>query len=122
MTNLMKKGVELIAKTLKEYASDEITYVRGESSVKLLAIFSKTPVTIESDLGVQISAEITDFLLFAEDLILDGSLTTPQHGDKVITDRAVYEVNHLGSESCWRYSDPYGKHIRLHCKEIAAGI
>jgi hypothetical protein len=120
MTNLLKKGVEFLANALKANASDDVTYARGSNSVELKATLGKTPIQVQSDSGVQVAGEIIDFVFLAEDLILNGSLTVPQHGDKITTDRAIYEVNHLGVESCWKYCDPYGKNIRLHCKQVGS--
>ena len=115
--NLLKTGLEFLADKLKTHASETVTYRRGANSVSIQATFGKTTYQIESESGFHIGGEIIDFLFLTADLVIGNAVTTPQAGDRIYTDRAIYEVQFIG-DGCWRYSDPFGKMIRLHTKEI----
>lgn len=118
MSNLLKTGFEYLASKLKSNASDSVTYVRGASRVTIQATFGKTPYQFQSENGFQVGGEVTDFVFSAGDLILNGNLTTPDIGDKIVTGRATYEAQMVGNEGCWKYSDPFGTMIRFHTKEV----
>jgi hypothetical protein len=67
--------------------------------------------------------ESRDFLILAEDLVLDGTVVLPVRGDRIRETQGgkvyVYEVVAPGNEPCWRYSDPFRKTLRIHTKHIA---
>jgi hypothetical protein len=117
MANLLKKGIEYLADKLKANASETVVYKRGADSVNICASFGKTDYRIEDESGFQIGGQVTDFLFDAADLIIDGLLTVPKAGDRVEVDGRTYEALFI-NDGCWRYSDPFGKMIRLHTKEI----
>ena len=117
MANLLKKGIEFLADKLKAHASDTVIYKRGADSISICASFGKTDYKVEDESGFQIGGQVTDFLFDASDLIIDGLLTVPKAGDQIQTDGALYEAQFIG-DGCWRYSDPFGKIIRLHTKEV----
>ena len=117
MTNLLKNGVEFLAKTLKANASEIVCYKRGANSVTIQASFGKTNYQIEDESGFKIGGQITDFLFEAADLIIDGLLTVPKTGDRIEIEGRTYEALFI-NDGCWRYSDPYHKIIRFHTKEI----
>jgi hypothetical protein len=117
MANLLKQGIDFLADKLKAHASETIIYKRGADSISICASFGKTNYQIEDDSGFKIGGHITDFLFEAADLIIDGLLTVPKAGDRIEVDGKVYEALFLG-DGCWRCSDPFGKIIRLHTKEV----
>ncbi|OQA02451.1 MAG: hypothetical protein BWY69_01107 [Planctomycetes bacterium ADurb.Bin401] len=117
MSNILKNGIEFLANKLKAHASQEVIYKRGADSASICASFGKTDYKIEDESGFQIGGQVTDFLFDAADLIIDGLLTVPKAGDRIEVDGKVYEALFL-SGGCWKYSDPFGKMIRLHTKEI----
>lgn len=118
MTNMLKTGLDYLAEQLKIHASQSIVYKRGTDQVALYAVSGKTTIQTQDQSGFVIGAESVDFLFLADDLVLNYQRVTPQHGDRIETDRAVYEVHHLPNEGCWKYSDPFGKQIRVHVKEV----
>jgi hypothetical protein len=71
---------------------------------------------------VLVRHESRDFLLLAADLVLDGTSTLPQRGDRIYESQGdqtyVYEVTAPAKEPCWRYSDPYRKTLRIHTKQV----
>lgn len=117
MANLLKQGIDFLADKLKAHASETVVYKRGADSISICASFGKTDYQIEDESGLKIGGAVIDFLFAAEDLVIKGSQTTPQAGDQIQTDSAVYEAMFL-PDGYWRYSDPYRTMIRLHAKEI----
>ena len=117
MTNILKNGIEFLANKLKAHASQEVIYKRGADSASICASFGKTDYKVEDDSGFQIGGQVTDFLFDASDLIIDGLLTVPKAGDQIEVDGRTYEALFI-KDGYWRYSDPFGKIIRLHTKEV----
>jgi len=68
--------------------------------------------------------EVMDFLILAEELVLDGEKTIPKAGDQIRMNRgteiAVFEVMALAGQGCWRYSDSFGKTLRIHTKLVSS--
>lgn len=117
MTNLLKNGIDFLAQKLKAYASETVIYKRGLNSISIQATFGKTDYQIEDDSGLKIGGSVIDFLFAAQDLVINGTQTTPQAGDQIQINSAIYEAMFL-PDGYWRYSDPYRTIIRLHTKEI----
>lgn len=93
-----------------------VTYIRGMASVALQATIGRTIFEQRDDYGVKV--ESRDFLVRAEDLMLDGDPALPERGDQVReTDGGkvlVYEVMAPGKEPHFRYSDLYRRTLRIH--------
>jgi len=117
MANLLKQGINFLAEKLKTHASETVIYKRGADTINICATFGKTDYKIEDDSGLKIGGQVTDFLFEAQDLVINGTQTTPQAGDQIQTDSAIYEAMFLPG-GYWRYSDPFGKIIRIHTKEV----
>lgn len=65
--------------------------------------------------GFSVRATLTDFFIAVADLPAE-----PQPGDTIARGGLTYEVNALGSEPCWVYSDPNASEYRIHTKQRAA--
>jgi hypothetical protein len=117
MANILKTGIGFLANKLKAHASETVIYKRGADSISICASFGKTDYKIEDDAGLKIGGQVTDFLFEVEDLIIEGLLTVPKAGDRIEVDGRTYEALFI-NDGCWRYSDPFGKIIRLHTKEV----
>jgi len=115
--NILKNGIDFLGQKLKAYASETVVYKRGLDSVSIQATFGKTNCHIEDESGLKVGGHVIDFLFAAQDLVINGSQTTPQAGDQIVFNSNSYEAFFL-PDGCWRYSDPYGTIIRLHTKEI----
>ncbi len=117
MSNILKKGIDFLAEKLKAHASEIVVYKRGLDTITIQATSGKTNYQIEDESGFKIGGLVIDFLFAAQDLVINGTQTTPQAGDQIKINSAIYEVMFL-PDGCWRYSDPYRTIIRLHTKEI----
>ena len=121
MSNLLQTGSDWLEGMRNTYASQSVTYARGVNSVTLNASFGKT-IYEEDDEYIRVKGEVMDFLLFAAELIIDGSVVLPQVADRISIVRGgssvVYEVMPLLGQGHYRFSDSFGKTLRIHTKQV----
>lgn len=122
MSNMLQAGAEFLKDKLHAAASRSITYTRGANSVALTAVIGRTPFRVQSSGPGGARSQITwserDYLIAAAELILGGSLTTPQKGDQITDSDGTFELVSINAEPCYRNSDPYGIQLRCHTKRI----
>ena len=122
MADLLETGSNWLQDQRTQHMSRTVTYERGIDTVSLSATVGRTLFEIDDGHGVIQRHEARDFLVLADDLVLAGSKTLPQAGDRVRETQGttvfVYEVMAPGNEPVWRYSDPYRKTLRIHTKHI----
>jgi len=122
MVDLLEKGASWLDRQRRKSMAREVVYSRGPASVTVPATIGRTEFEQTDQHGVVHRIESRDYLITAEDLVLDGQLATPQAGDQVReTDGAVtrvYAVLAPGDEPPWRWSDPYRVALRVHTKLV----
>ena len=123
MADLLEAGQQWLADQLQEHASRSVVYHRGTQSVAVQATIGRTLLKLDDGYGgVRMQWTDRDFLIPAADLVLNGSTITPQGGDRITEtaglNTSTFEVMAYGSEPPWRYSDPFGKLLRIHTKFI----
>lgn len=118
MIDLLEQSSAWLEDQRHTFRTREVTYRRGGDAVTLRATVGRTQFTREDPHGVVMETEVRDYLFRSEDLVLSGNPTSPERGDQIEDQGAVYEVLPLGSEPPWRYSDPYRNTIRVHTKQI----
>ena len=123
MTDMLRSGQEWLADQLKQHASRPVVYQRGIEQVSVQATIGRTMLKLDDGYGgVRMEWTDRDFLIQTADLILGAALVTPERGDRVRetvrANTSVYEVMAYGGEPAWRFSDPFGKLLRIHTKFI----
>jgi len=122
VVDLLEQGSRWLDRQRRKSMAREVVYSRGSASVTLLATIGRTEFEQTDQYGVVHRIESRDYLVTAEDLVLDGQLTTPKAGDQIReSDGAVtrvYAVLAPGDEPPWRWSDPYRVTLRIHTKSI----
>ena len=123
MANLLEKGSQWLETMRTNHLASPVTYRRGQGQVTVNATLGKTDYETSDESGFTVKAHTNDFLVIAVDLMIDDDLITPKVGDQIILTRnsrqAVFEVLALPSGECWRYSDPFGKTLRIHTKQVS---
>lgn len=116
MSNMLARGAAMLNRTMKASASESVTYSRGSDAVSVSATPGNTITEMPvDDNGGTIQSRNVDFLIDGPDLILDSATITPRPGDRITrADGTVFEVNALGSEPCFRRSNPHGTLLRIH--------
>ena len=122
MTDLLQTGSDWLADQLKTNASREVTYRRSVASVAVQATIGRTIFETDDGSGLIVKSEVRDYLIQTAELLLAGDPVEPAKGDRIEevdgTVTYIYEVASVGTEPCWRYSDPYRKLLRIHTRLI----
>ena len=127
MADLIQKGLAWLDDQRQAHMTQTVLYVRDTENasyiVELLATIGRTEFEQVDEFGIVHKLQSRDFLVRAEDLVLNSALTLPKAGDRVREtvgmQTFVYEVMAPGGEPPWRYSDPYRKTLRVHTKHVS---
>jgi len=127
MGDLLATGSAWLQAMRHEHAAHAVTYRRGAASVELAATVGRTEYEVDTGHGIVERYESRDYLLRAEELVLDGEngeQTTPQTGDRIEEvigeTTVVYAVMAPANEPLWAYADPARLTIRVHTKQVGA--
>lgn len=123
MADLLQTGQAWLADQLKEHASRLVLYQRDAAQVGVQATIGRTLLKLDDGYGgVRMEWTDRDYLIQAADLVLASTQITPQRGDRVLDTvgliTSIYEVMAYGGEPPWRFSDPFGKLLRIHTKFV----
>lgn len=121
MSDMIDNGLDWAKEQLFIYAARPIVYIRGNNRIETKAVIGRTLLKLSDEFnGIKIEWTDRDFLIRAEDLIINGESITPERGDIILEqfDNKTYhyEVLSIGGEPEWRWSDPYHKIFRIHTK------
>lgn len=120
MADILERGSNWLEDQRVAHASRSVEYQRSESSVEVPASIGRTVFEIDGGVGILERTESRDFLVPAVSLVLDGTQTLPERGDRIRetigTVTFTYEVMAPGKEPPWRYSDAYRRTLRIHTK------
>lgn len=106
----------MLSRILTQEEGQTVTYRRGSYSAPFTAGIGQTEKWGSDSGDTHDRIERRDFLIRAEDLILNGSATTPADGD-LITDAAgewVVMTIEGGSPDPWEFSDESRSVYRVH--------
>jgi hypothetical protein len=122
-TDVMADAALWLADQLHAHTSRPVTYCRGATEVALCATVGRSAATQEDIYGaLRVIYTDRDYLIPASQLLIEGVATLPMEGDRIKEDLdgAIVEFAVVASEGepAWRYSDPHGRMLRIHTKEI----
>ena len=122
MTDMLDSAAEWLDDQRVRHLSRAVTYVRGESSVEVLAAVGHTVFEVDDGTGVLEQYESRDFIVSASDLVIDGVAITPARGDRIREEQAgtvyVYEVMAPGRFPHAKFSDRSRRTLRIHTKLV----
>jgi len=123
MPDVLRNGSDWLADQLKEHASRPVAYRRGADEVSVQATIGRTLLRLDDGYGgVRMEWTDRDFLIHADDLVLNGNAVLPERGDLIRETQGgktfVYEVMAPGKEPAWRRSDVFRKVLRIHAKQV----
>jgi hypothetical protein len=121
--HLLEWGQSWLNSQLQQFASREVVYQRGVSTLAVQATVGRTLLKLDDGYGgVLLQWTDRDFLIRAEDLVIAGETILPQRGDRVHEVQSgvtyTYEVLAPGKEPVWKWSDLYRSLLRIHTKQI----
>lgn len=113
---MLAAGIESLRDDLQKVAAEDVLYTPAGSKSEALphkAVVGKTVFSQTAPGGTAIRTETRDFLFAA-----DGFEIEPRRGDKIAWDGRTWEVQGVGGEPVWRWSDPQHKQLRVHTKLV----
>ena len=124
MADLLQQGLGWLEEQRTRHLTRAVTYRRGALSASVQATIGETVFRLSDPLGAEVRHVRRDYLILAEDLVLDGQTVLPERGDRIEeTEGSETQVHEVmgpgGGEPDWRYSDPYRKTLRIHTKHVA---
>ena len=122
MTDILRNGQAWLAGKLTQHASRQVVYRRDELGVELSATIAKSLYEQDDGEGIITRAQVRDFLIDTDSLLLSIIGTLPRRGDRTVEidgdTTFVFEVMSIGSDPPWRYSDPFRIKLRIHTKQV----
>ena len=117
MTDVLKAGLEWLQAQQMEYQSRTVSYRRGPASLSVVVIPGKTDFSAADEFDATLDVNARDYLIKANELILDNVETRPEPGDIIedTIDGEIFEVYAPGRAPEWKFSDkPYRGLLRVH--------
>lgn len=121
---LLAEGQSMLNRRMKASEGINVTYSRkvgnATQTVNLVARPGRTLFSGLTESAVTVQWGERDMLIEVADLILNGSPTTPQKGDRIQDGAVVWELSSPQTdEACWRYSDQQTRTLyRVHLKRV----
>lgn len=124
-TDRVQAALDRLQARRASHMSRPVVYRRGSASVEVYATIGSTTFQITDAQGVMLESTSRDYLIPAASLIIEGNRVDPRAGDQITESvdgrESVYEVMPFGPEPAWRFSDRYGKMLRIHTKLVSMG-
>lgn len=119
---MVKRVITDNFKSIRSHSGIAVDYVRGDDSVRLVAVVGSTEFAQESLSGLYETSQSRDYLILTDDLELNGSKVLPERGDEVheVDDAGtlfVYPVVTSGGGRVFSYSDPSRVVLRVHTRQ-----
>ena len=116
MGDLLRQGGRWLEQQHRAHCSSQVTYRRDATELLVNATFGRTEYEVEDEYGLRVGAQVTDFLILAEEL--SPTFDEPETGDRIVADGRAHEVMPLAGQGHWRWSDPYRTTMRIHTKDM----
>jgi hypothetical protein len=122
MADMLSDGLDWLTDQLHANASRLVTYKRGTQSISLTSIIGRRRFQRQESGGIVNVYSDRDFIVKAAELILNGVVTEPADGDKIVDslDGATYMLMQFPPEPCFQRVDN-GRQFRCHTKRVKAG-
>lgn len=109
--NLFAQSTKVRHRAVLKAAGVRITYSRGSKPVELDAI--KASVRDRDLDEANISGRECDWIIWREDLRIDGAAVLPQRNDCVMSNGRKFQVLPRLGERCYRFTDQSEKQLRV---------
>ena len=121
MSDMIANGMAWLGQQMLASAAQTVTFARGTVTVDISATIGRTEYEVDGGTGVLVRIQSRDYLVAADDLILDGELIFPARGDKITehvgTTDYVYVVAAMPGQSHYQWADHARAILRIHTKE-----
>ena len=115
MTDLLRQRAAFLESKRDSHCTSPVSYNKlGGDTITVNATMGKTGFETTDESGFRIGGTIVDFLILSASLGFE-----PSSGDIIVDSGRKYEVLDIGSDGCWRWSEP-GITYRIHTTDIGA--
>lgn len=122
MGDLLKSGLAWLENQRKAHLASPVMYRRGAAEVEVLATVGRSTFEVADAHAFATKVQSRDYLIAADDLVLDGTPITPRRGDVIEEPSGdatlVCEVLPFGGEPEWRFTDGHRTTLRIHTKHV----
>jgi len=122
MSDMLANGVAWLHGVRAARFAMAALYIRDGRSVSVNVTAAQSDYEIADETGATVGAVASDFLVTADELVIDGDRIEPDVGDRILivdgSAAGLYEVLNLGGAGCARRSDPFGTAWRVHARLI----
>ncbi len=119
---MLHRGQAWLAGKLTKHASRRVVYRRDELGVELSATIAKSEYEQDDGEGVITRAQVRDYLIDTNALLLSIIGSLPRRGDRIVEvdgeTTFIFELMSIGNDPPWRYSDPFRVKLRIHTKLV----
>lgn len=120
---LLDRAASFLATKQQQAYGRTITYARGAETATLTAWLGTSFFARSTeDPGASLVTSERDYMIAAADLVIGGSQTVPQSGDRILEtvdgEELIFEILVTAGEPGWRYSDQTRQIIRVHTKRV----
>lgn len=120
--NLLQRAARGLREVTASACGVDVLYEVGTRQVEAVAVVGSTVFEIDNSYGVIEKTETRDYLIGADELILDGAFVPPAAGHRILERDGdtvyVYEVMAPGKKPVWRWSDRFRTRCRIHTKHV----
>src|SRR6185437_6290915 len=118
---LLHRCQAALVRRQKQAIGRRVVYTRGDSGVMLEAWLGNTLFARNTEEpGASVVWGERDYLFLAADLVIDGRMTLPMLGDRIIEtidgEEVQFELQTATGEPPWRFSDSMRTTIRVNTK------
>lgn len=114
MTYNFHDRLDYLGTRKKTLDSESVTISNGTNTVGVSATVGETDVEEEGPNGLPVRTQIRDYIITAEDLVLNGVQVEPQEGWTITEGDLTCRVVPIGDQSCFDYTTQTKKRMRIH--------
>lgn len=112
--------MKALAKSMRDNAGTAIVYRRGADSLSLNAVRGRSEFEVVDPSGATFHVQTVDWIIRAEDLVIDGARVEPERGDTIEVEdedglRRTYSLCETGGMQSFAY-DPLRTAVRVRTK------
>ena len=116
MTTLREAQVRLAGRMFDTQAI-AVTYKRGVLTASVMAMVGRTQYEVITEESIAARHDSRDYLILRSSLNAFGE---PQPGDYIVEGSYTGEVNNLGTQPAWHWSDADTRTVyRIHTKDVS---
>lgn len=111
MADLLRSGMARLSALRKQHLSHAILYrpLDGAAYTVEEATIGRSFARGSEEYGITTRTRVRDYLIDAADMAAE-----PQPGDHIIDDNHIFEVQPVGDDDAWRWTDGYHRTYRIH--------